>query len=102
MTALSESKIEELSKRFGRWTKETAEGKKYDRIYFNAKDLGMVVEYYKTGNVRNAEVNGDSISNSQARRLMASKAYYDVASGQLVIDSEMEEYFGDQIRELLK
>lgn len=66
-----------------RWQKNGS-----DRIYFN--DLytwmGLSVTAYKTGNVASAKLNGESISNTKARRIMqelaACKLYYDVAEGQ--------------------
>lgn len=53
----------------------------YDRIYFNATDLGLDVEYYGTGNVRCAAYDGKSISNAEARRVMSSKMYVNVDDG---------------------
>lgn len=98
---MTEDKIEALTERFGRWTKTGWNGKKYDRIYFNAKDLGLELDYYKTGNISDASIDGMSISNSRARQLLSSKAYYDVLTGELHIDSLMDMYFGDQIRALV-
>lgn len=89
--------IEALTKKFGRWTKKGYNGKVYDRIYFNATDLGMQVEYYRTGNVSSATINGESISNCEARRVLASKAYFDLTDNTLHMDSKMEQYFGSEI-----
>lgn len=91
--------IAALTKKFGRWTKKASNGKVYDRIYFNATDLGMEVSYYKTGNVSNATINGESISNCEARRVMGSKAYFDLTDNTLHMDDKMERYFGSKIKE---
>ena len=66
-----------------RWTKG-----EHDRIYFNraGRDLlGLTLEYYNTGNIRYAELNGESISNSRARKLCAwlETVYYDCKTGKL-------------------
>lgn len=73
---MNEKMIEKLTtKGFTRWTKG-----KYDRMYINAKDLGLVCEYYKTGNIHTAEFQGYYISNSEAYRMKAAKTYIDVAT----------------------
>jgi hypothetical protein len=57
------------------------------RIYFNdlASWFGLQIDTYKTGNISYAELNGERISNSQARkvenRLFTAKFWYDVAEG---------------------
>jgi hypothetical protein len=93
-----EAKIQELAKTFSRWMKDGSNGKKYDRIYFNAEDLGLKLWYYKTGNISDAEINGESISNCEARRIKAAKAYLDIETWTLHIDKTMEHHFGDAIR----
>lgn len=98
---MTEQKIRELSEKYSRWTKEGWNGKKYDRIYFNAEDLGLEVRKYKTGNVAEAYVNGEKISNSEARRILNSKAYYDIIEDKLHMDSYMEDYFGEQIKAIV-
>ena len=92
-----DSIIEALTKKFGRWTKKGSNGKVYDRIYFNATDLGMEVSYYKTGNVSSAAIDGEHISNCEARRIMGSKAYFDLTDNTLHMDSTMERHFGSKI-----
>lgn len=73
---MNEKMIEKLTaKGFTRWTKG-----KYDRLYINAKELGLVCEYYKTGNIHSAEFRGDGISNSEAYRMKSAKTYIDVAT----------------------
>lgn len=74
--------IEKLEKAgFKRWTK----GDK-DRLYVNAKELGLELSYYKTGNVSDAKFCGDSISNSEGRRLHAAKTYIDLTSDTIISD----------------
>lgn len=64
--------IEALEKKgFNRWTKGNM-----DRLYFNIEKSGYLdVDYYKTGNVRSAYLNGERISNAEAYRLMSVKCF---------------------------
>ena len=79
---ITEEKIAELeSKGFKRWTKGGL-----DRLYVNAAQLGLVCNYYNSGNVHSAEFRGMSVSNSQARRFKAAKTYIDVNTGKVVSD----------------
>lgn len=98
---MTEQKIRELSEKYSRWTKEGWNGKKYDRIYFNAEDLGLKVRKYGTGNVAEAYVDGEKISNCEARRILNAKAYYDLTEDTLHMDSKMDEYFGEQIKAIV-
>ena len=66
-----------------RWSKY---GK--DRLYIDAKVLGLELTYYKTGNVSNATWQGESISNADGRRLDNSKVYVDVADGSLHVSTD--------------
>lgn len=66
-----------------RWSKY---GK--DRLYIDAKVLGLELTYYKTGNISHAKWQGESISNADGRRLNASKVYVDVADGSLHVDTD--------------
>lgn len=66
-----------------RWSKY---GK--DRIYIDAKTLGLVVDYYKTGNVRHAEWQGETVSNADGRRLLSSKVYVDCTNGVLHVQTD--------------
>lgn len=50
----------------------------YDRLYINAKNVGLYLEYYKTGNIQYAEWKGEKISNSQAYKLVGAKCFIDV------------------------
>lgn len=79
---MTRERIEVLqSKGFRRWTK----GAK-DRLYINASDLGLVCTYYNTGNIRSAHLNGDSISNSRARKMKAAKTFIDLHTDILYSD----------------
>lgn len=66
-----------------RWSKY---GK--DRLYIDAKVLGLELTYYKTGNVSSAKWQGESISNADGRRLNNTKVYVDVADGSLHVSTD--------------
>ena len=68
--------LEELG--FKRWTKGNM-----DRMYIDARNLGLEVDYYKTGNVCAATFDGYRISNCEARRLLAAKTYIDLKTGKV-------------------
>ncbi len=77
-----EEKIKKLINAGGREWK-TEDGK--HRIYFNSDVLaemyGLSVEYYGTGNISSAKLDGEKISNSSARRYLErfdSGIHYDV------------------------
>ena len=80
---VTEERITELEKLgFKRWMKGNL-----DRLYINAAQLGLVCDYYNTGNIKSAEFNGESISNCQARRMKAAKTFIDVKTGKVHSDS---------------
>lgn len=80
---LTNEKIAELeAKGFKRWTKGNL-----DRLYINASQLGLVCSYYNTGNIRDAEFNGGSISNCEARRMKAAKTFVDIKTGRVYSDN---------------
>lgn len=81
MTEKMIAKLEALG--FRRWQKGN-----YDRMYINATDLGLVCEYYKTGNIHYAEFQGEHVSNSNARAMQYAKTYIDVKTGKLYSDHE--------------
>ena len=59
------------------------------RIYINSdeeieKVFGLSVGRYNSGWISSAFLNGEKISNSQARRLLAIKPYYDCIAGKYV------------------
>ena len=68
-------KLEELGLKH--WTKGDN-----DRIYVNyahhfEEIFGLKLEFYKTGNIKSAYLNGEKISNSEAKKYFSSKPYYD-------------------------
>lgn len=76
---MTEQQIKALEdKGFKRWTKGN-----HDRLYVDAKELGLKCTYYKTGNISNAIFQGERISNCEARRMKAAKTYVDVKTGTL-------------------
>ena len=78
-------------------------GGKHKRLYLNAKALGLKCDYYHTGNVSRAWVNGEDISNCEARRILGAGAYIDLVSGE-VIDDRRHPFrvnFGDNINALI-
>ena len=66
---------------FRRWTKGNL-----DRLYINARELGLFCEFYHTGNVKYAEFCGEQISNSEARRILGAKTYVDANTGKIFSD----------------
>lgn len=95
---MNEKMIEKLAaKGFNRWTKG-----KYDRMYVNAKDLGLACEYYKTGNVHSATFQGEGISNSEAYRMKAAKTYIDVETGEVVSDNRYLKEAAEEVLEAVK
>lgn len=84
------------AKGFKRWTKEGM-----DRMYIGAHALGLSCDYYNTGNIRDAELNGKSISNSRARRLKEMKTYLDLTTMTVVSgDEELAHLAADLITEI--
>lgn len=95
---MNEKMIEKLAaKGFNRWTKG-----KYDRMYINAKDLGLDCDYYKTGNICCATFQGDKISNSEAYRMKAAKTYIDVETGEVVSDNRYLKEAAEEVLEAVK
>lgn len=92
MTEKMIAKLEALG--FRRWQKGN-----YDRMYINATDLGLVCEYYKTGNIHYAEFQGEHVSNSNARAMQYAKTYIDVKTGKLYSDHE---YLRSAAQELIE
>ena len=67
-------RIEELEALgFKRWTKGNM-----DRLYIDAESLGLHCEYYNSGNVYKATLNGVAISNTKARGLKITKTFIDI------------------------
>jgi hypothetical protein len=81
-------------KGFNRWQKNDL-----DRLYINAANLGLVCQYYKTGNVRDAWFGGASISNCEARRMKMAKTFVDVKTGTVYSDNPLLKEAAEQIVE---
>ena len=83
-----EKEIKALEKKgFNRWTKGDM-----DRLYFNIeKSEYLDVDYYKSGNVSSAYLNGERISNAEAYRLMAVKCFIDLKN-----DNELVVQYGNE------
>lgn len=73
---------------FNRWTKKLSNGKVIDRLYIAPEYLGLELTRYKSGNISSAKFNGETISNSEARRIEGTKCYVDVATKEVVCDRE--------------
>lgn len=81
---LNERMIEKMTnKGFNRWQKGNM-----DRLYINARDLGLECDYYNTGNIKSARLNGEHVSNRQADKMLYAKTYVDVKTGALVSGHE--------------
>lgn len=81
MAALTEDQISKLTAAGAkRWTKY---GK--DRLYIDAKVLGLELDCYRTGNISSARWQGAAVSNADGGRLSCSKVYVDVATGELSV-----------------
>ena len=80
--------IEELEKRgFNRWAKGDM-----DRLYFNVeKSEYLDVDYYKSGNVSSAYLEGERISNAEAYRIMSVKCFIDLKN-----DNELVVQYGNE------
>lgn len=65
----------------------------YKRIYVNPEILkavfGLEVEYYRSGNIKNATLNGEPLSNGKARRMDLENAFYNCVTGKWSIDLPM-------------
>lgn len=82
---LNEYTIRKLTiKGFNRWQKNGM-----DRLYINASSLGLVCQYYKTGNIRDVWFAGARVSNSEARRMKMAKTFIDVNTGVVYSDSTL-------------
>ena len=78
-------------------------GGKHKRLYLNAKALGLKCDYYHSGNISRAWVNGEDISNCEARRILGAGAYIDLVSGEFIDDRRhtFRDNFGDKINALI-
>ena len=81
VTAETIAKLEAAG--FNRWTKGAM-----DRLYIDTTKLGLDVDYYKTHRVRSATWQGETITNADARRLLGSKVWIDVKTGELHVRTD--------------
>lgn len=87
MTTMTNKQIAAYeSKGFNRWTKGNM-----DRLYINTTKLGAEIDYYKSGNVCDAFWQGERVSNADGRRLLASKVFVDVKTGELRVSTSFRE-----------
>ena len=77
---------------FKRWTKNGM-----DRLYVNTTTLGLEVDYYKTGNVSRATWQGELISNADGRRLLSSKVWIDVKTGELHVRTDFHRSYDEDM-----
>lgn len=81
---MTEQRIAELeTKGFKRWTKGNL-----DRLYINASQLGLVCSYYSSGNISDATLNGERVSNCEARRMKAAKTFIDIKTETVYSDND--------------
>ena len=78
-------------------------GGSHKRLYLNAKALGLKCDYYHSGNISRAWVNGEDISNCEARRILGAGAYIDLVSSEVIDDRRhtFRDNFGDKINALI-
>lgn len=95
--AKSTINIEDLEKKgFSRWTKGNM-----DRLYFSLEKSGALeLDYYKNGNLRAADLEGERISNAEACRLLAVKCFIDLKNGNELVVQYGREDAQDMVREL--
>lgn len=91
--------IEALEKKgFNRWTKGDM-----DRLYFSLEKSGALeLDYYKSGNLRAADLEGERISNAEACRLLAVKCFIDLKSGNQLVVQRGREDAQEVVRDLAK
>ena len=77
---LNEKQIEALEKAgFNRWTKNGM-----DRLYASKEAMQLELTYYKTGNISSAALMGEKISHGKAYKMISSKIYIDIETGELI------------------
>lgn len=68
---------------FNRWTKGNM-----DRLYINARDLGLICEIRRrTGSISAAYFKGERISNSEGGRMRAAKTFIDIKTEMIYGDN---------------
>ena len=75
------------------------------RLYLDPTKMGLNLGYYKTGNIKDSNINGEVISHSEARKILggAEKAYIDLNTGEIKgVDQSSKFYqiFGKKIEEI--
>lgn len=73
------------------------------RVYIQIETaLNMDVQYYNTGNISSASMNGEGITNSKAQKILSGKCYIDLNDDNNIVFSEwssielvelLEDYF---------
>ena len=77
------------------------------RVYFNdfSERLGLHVEHYNTGNISGATLNGERISNSEAKRIIGRlnelKVWYDMTTGKLMFKNDATEGVTEEERKII-
>ena len=96
---MTEAMIKALEvKGFKRWTRG-----EHDRLYANPGNFGLEVEWYKSGHVRYAEINGEATSNGHASKILANmKVYIDLNTDKLVVSPYYNEDIMDNINAAIK
>lgn len=95
---LNEKTIAALeAKGFKRWTKGS-----YDRLYIRPTLVGLELDFYNTGNVRNASVNGRAVSNAAGRRIREAKVYIDVMTGKVYCSSGEAPELAENVQKILE
>lgn len=81
---------------------ESSDGR-VKRLYLKPYNLGLKTEKYKTGNIKNATVNGEPISNSKASGLLNMEAYINLKTGKLEGSDarEFSKFFGKDIDKII-
>ena len=81
---------------------ESSDGR-VKRLYLKPYNLGLKTEKYNTGNIKNATVNGEPISNSKASGLLNMEAYINLKTGKLEGSDarEFSKYFGKDIDKII-
>ena len=96
MAKINEEMVKELeAKGLKRWTKNGM-----DRLYANPNVYGVEFDYYKSGNIRYASINGDAVSNAEGRRFKATKAYIDIEDGSVHVRTATD--YESEIRKALE
>ena len=74
------------------------------RVYFNPSAWGLKLYYYKSGHISGAEINGETISNSEAARCVGVKVWYDLNDGKFYAQGleQLHSTAQDAIRELIR